>query len=500
MNLDYYTSFEDFQRDHAKRINATMSTVLWFCALTGPAIALGIFTGIFPEAKYSTCVNISVFMILLSMIHSHIYKAYPEAKLTSFFALFAMDFLLVYMSYSHIYIHITWFLIPFLSILLCDLSLYCLTVFCNFVMISLSTWITASYFAEKRMDYNTPLKYFLNEMGGRTIETIIMAFAGYYILKIVIDYFITLLSNYETIVNNKLKLQEQLNLLDSMAEIYDKVNLIDFNKMTEFSLRNQEKIERPLDFKLADHTWMTTNLSKCIAPDQTEAFLNFTNITNVQQRLDQKKLISAEFIDIYNGWFRAQYITVERDANAIPSKIIFTIQNIDAEKQREEHLIRIAMTDELTRLYNRRCYDDDINELSQSPLPENIGLMSFDVNGLKQANDTKGHAAGDELITAAADCIVTVIGTMGKVYRTGGDEFIAIVYTDDFEIIKNRITMIATSWTGVYLDKLAISIGYARLADNPNSSLSDLEKISDMKMYEDKSAYYRKNGIERRRL
>ena len=45
-----------------------------------------------------------------------------------------------------------------------------------------------------------------------------------------------------------------------------------------------------------------------------------------------------------------------------PMIVVFTIQNIEVEKRREEHLIRIAMTDELTRLYNRRCYDEDLDE------------------------------------------------------------------------------------------------------------------------------------------
>ena len=58
-------------------------------------------------------------------------------------------------------------------------------------------------------------------------------------------------------------------------------------------------------------------------------------------------------------------------------------------------------------------------------------FVSLDVNGLKTINDTQGHAAGDELIKAAASCMKKCIGSYGRVYRTGGDEFIALINTSD---------------------------------------------------------------------
>ncbi len=498
-NNIFTTSFDTFQKDNVRRINANMSKILWFCALTGPAIALGIAAGIFPEAKYMTCFNISAFMIIISLLHTCIFHFMPESKLTSFFALFAMEILLGYMSCNHINIHLTWFLIPMLSILLCDFNLYWLTVITNFGIVILATWFTSDYIATRRLDYDTAVEYFYNELGGRTIETIVMAFTGYFILNIIIDYFKYLIANYETITYKESELTKQLDLLDSMTEIYERVNLINFVNMTEFNLRDDERIERPLDFDNYDHTRMTSLLKKTIAPDQTEVFWDFTNITTVQSRLLNKKIIYAEFIDNIRGWFRAQYICVERDFDNIPIKVIFTIQNIDDEKRREEHLMRIALTDELTRLFNRRSYDDDIAELKKDALPANLGIMSCDVNGLKYANDTSGHAAGDELIKAAANCIVSIVSGQGKVYRTGGDEFIAIIHSDDFETIKYYISDLASHWTGNYTKKLSLSIGYATHVDYPEASIEELERIADSKMYDDKALYYKTSGIERRK-
>ena len=77
-------------------------------------------------------------------------------------------------------------------------------------------------------------------------------------------------------------------------------------------------------------------------------------------------------------------------------------------------------------LYQIRCicnpYEEDILEYSAAPLSENFVYASIDVNGLKIVNDEIGHAAGDELIKGAADCMTKAFGSYGKVYRTGGDE------------------------------------------------------------------------------
>ena len=66
-------------------------------------------------------------------------------------------------------------------------------------------------------------------------------------------------------------------------------------------------------------------------------------------------------------------------------------------------------------------------------------MFSVDVNGLKKVNDTKGHTAGDELIKGAANCLTLAVGNNGKVYRTGGDEFMAVLFTENPEKIRDEI-------------------------------------------------------------
>ena len=289
-----------------------------------------------------------------------------------------------------------------------------------------------------------------------------------------------------------------MDILDSMAEIYDHVNLIDFVGSTEMSLRDPEQKKHFIDMRTQTHTLMNQRLKKSVMPDQLDAFLKFTNITTVRARLTGKKIISADFIDVVSGWFRAQYITVDAAPDGVPNIVIYTIRNVDEDKRREEHLVRIAMTDEMTRLFNRRSYDEDLVALRGGDLPDDFVLFSVDVNGLKLVNDRKGHAAGDELIKGAADSLALSVGNHGKAYRTGGDEFMAVVYTDAPEEIRALIAKKTGEWHGVYTDALSMSVGYAAVKDHPGATVDELEHAADADMYTEKEKHYREKGIDRR--
>lgn len=286
------------------------------------------------------------------------------------------------------------------------------------------------------------------------------------------------------------EIEERNKIRWAIANIYDRVNLIDFENCTEMPLRAKEEIRYELDLSVRTHTVMTSNIRQYIMPDQLDDFIRYTDISTVRERLLHKRLISEDFIDVKDGWFRAQYIPVEVDENGVPTKVVFTTRNVDDEKKREEWLIRIAMTDELTRLYNRRSYDEDLKQYKEQGMEEDFAILSADVNGLKNVNDTMGHVAGDELIQAAAECLLLAVGSNGKVYRTGGDEFLAILHTDDAERICQNIESAAKMWQGKYAKELSISIGYAAVKDHKGLDIHEIEKLADQKMYQAKAEYY----------
>jgi diguanylate cyclase (GGDEF)-like protein/putative nucleotidyltransferase with HDIG domain len=94
-----------------------------------------------------------------------------------------------------------------------------------------------------------------------------------------------------------------------------------------------------------------------------------------------------------------------------------------------ERLKRAVRADALTGLANRRAFEDDLAKLieDRNKTGRPFSLLAFDLDGLKQINDAVGHAAGDSYIRGVADCLRDGVGSSGTVYRTGGDEFAAIL-------------------------------------------------------------------------
>lgn len=155
--------------------------------------------------------------------------------------------------------------------------------------------------------------------------------------------------------------------------------------------------------------------------------------------------------------------------------------------------------DALTGIENRYAYEKYIDELSKYPMSDDLIMISGDVNSLKVINDTQGHAAGDELLIGAAKVFSDTFGTYGKVFRTGGDEFQATIFTDkDISEIRKNFEKNMHLWSGELVKDLHISIGYACSKNYKINSYPTLSKVADKEMYKDKANYYKASGINRR--
>lgn len=153
-------------------------------------------------------------------------------------------------------------------------------------------------------------------------------------------------------------------------------------------------------------------------------------------------------------------------------------------------LIKSAYTDELTQIHNRRYCMEYMTRIKDM---ENLDytVFCFDLNNLKTTNDTYGHAKGDILIKSAADVIVHAFEPHGIVARMGGDEFIAIVETDD----PAKISSIIGEFQGNIQQKneeipdLHLSIAYGYASCSPKEyNIEKIYQIADDRMYENKQA------------
>ena len=175
---------------------------------------------------------------------------------------------------------------------------------------------------------------------------------------------------------------------------------------------------------------------------------------------------------------------------------LFKIQSLRQMNEQRQ----ISNTDALTGLLNRRSYE--ASRIITGPGDDNYTYMSIDINGLKVVNDTLGHAAGDELIKGAADCLRRSLGAYGNIYRIGGDEFAAIIYATNDEL--NRITKdlddAILSWRGVLVKEISMSYGVVTKREFTAISPLEIAKLADERMYAAKEEYYSKKGIDRKGL
>ncbi len=100
--------------------------------------------------------------------------------------------------------------------------------------------------------------------------------------------------------------------------------------------------------------------------------------------------------------------------------------------------VQEARTDALTNLFNRRGFDDElqeaVNNSQQTGRP--LSVMMVDVDFFKKFNDTYGHQAGDEVLKTVARIIRTNLADKEIVCRYGGEEFAAIFPDSDIEAAK----------------------------------------------------------------
>ena len=164
---------------------------------------------------------------------------------------------------------------------------------------------------------------------------------------------------------------------------------------------------------------------------------------------------------------------------------------------------RKAYFDSASGVKNRNCYIDDMDKLNdtygQTLGDRNFICLTCDLNGLKRINDNFGHAAGDDYILTTATLLKKTLKSASGIYRTGGDEFVAVYCGGDPELAMREIGE-AERLIGESRMKngepLSVSFGCA--AAKNGEGAYQVVKRADMAMFEEKKAYYSKSENEQR--
>lgn len=167
------------------------------------------------------------------------------------------------------------------------------------------------------------------------------------------------------------------------------------------------------------------------------------------------------------------------------STILSTELRVAEESRRSERLAVEALVDPMTNLSNRRAWDRLLarEEERCRRYGHAAAVFAIDLDGLKQLNDDLGHAAGDALISLAAEALRDIAREIDIVARLGGDEFGVVAVECDSagaDIVLKRIR------DAFAARKVRASIGFSMR--NPETGISVAWGDADANMYAQKKA------------
>ncbi len=172
------------------------------------------------------------------------------------------------------------------------------------------------------------------------------------------------------------------------------------------------------------------------------------------------------------------------------------------QSQRIQQLERLAVTDELTGLFNRRGFEEQLHvALAQARRREEGGVLVYiDLDGFKPINDNFGHAAGDEVLRHVGRTLMANLRETDAVARLGGDEFAALLPSASRDIARERALRLEKRlngsclvWEGVMIAPRA-SFGIQPYG--PDDDHLSLISRADMAMYDIKRARRSETGKE----
>lgn len=164
---------------------------------------------------------------------------------------------------------------------------------------------------------------------------------------------------------------------------------------------------------------------------------------------------------------------------------------IDSDRQELlDKLKKMGYLDQLTQIGNRHAMREYIDNLQNE---QSLGIVYCDVTGLKQVNDQKGHTFGDQLIIDACEGLKKIFGEYG-LFRIGGDELLALCTEIDESALWQGVEQLKQD-----LQNNSIHVAIGGLWEKDSfGGVDRLIAEAERKMYQDKAAYYKKYGFDRR--
>lgn len=228
---------------------------------------------------------------------------------------------------------------------------------------------------------------------------------------------------------------------------------------------------------------------KFIYPEDIEMILE-----NYQKRVSGEKLPGRYQFrlvrkDLSFRWVETSGIRIDWEGELAT---LHFLMDVTDRKKAEVALEFRSTHDILTGLYNRQYFEQEIDRL-QNSRRQPVSILVMDMNGLKDINDSQGHAAGDEQLRVAATEIRKAFRPDDIVARIGGDEFVILLpETDTTTTIKvvERVKEVIHDFNqrNPEHNPISFAIGFATSESTPD--LRDVLRNADRDMYVHKASHY----------
>jgi diguanylate cyclase len=255
---------------------------------------------------------------------------------------------------------------------------------------------------------------------------------------------------------------------------------------SNFMRRQQDDVLRNLEGVL-----------KKLNVDQVEA-VNFTGaVDRVSETLasqPEQKVTPETLVKVAEALVEAGRRKVVAGNKTI-SQVGSHVDELEKLRNEIERLRTIANTDELTRLANRRSFDETLAAAYSSEKRSSFGIVMLDIDHFKSINDTHGHAGGDEVLRVVAGCLRDCMRQDAFVARTGGEEFAFILKKTNLEELRRAAERIRAAVENLGIinrrgngtsTKVTVSVG-ASMADDAATPKA-LYEMADNALYCSKEA------------
>ncbi|KAA0972106.1 sensor domain-containing diguanylate cyclase [Aureimonas fodinaquatilis] len=173
------------------------------------------------------------------------------------------------------------------------------------------------------------------------------------------------------------------------------------------------------------------------------------------------------------------------------SLVQVALTDITARKAAEAYLEFLGKHDSLTKLYNRSYFTDELIRLQRQNV-DKVAVIIADLNNLKFVNDSRGHAAGDEMLRRVGEILGKVVKKPCHAFRIGGDEFALTLpgYGEsEVEILLKEMSELI-ELNNQFYSNVSLSLAVGAAIRQSGENMESVARRADVRMYTDKRAFH----------